>query len=101
MATRRVIEWRGPAAQFFDRGLNLEFHGFRTELEGITMDIKKFVADVAARYRRPTEPTPPRAVVDVDAAHEAGRKAGYEAGHAEGYGAGREAGHDAGHAEGY
>jgi hypothetical protein len=37
------------------------------------MDFKKFVADLAARYRKPTEPTP-AAVVDVDAAHEAGRK---------------------------
>jgi hypothetical protein len=89
------------SGMIFDRGLNLEFHGFRTELEGITMDIKKFVADLAARYRRPTEPTPPEAVVDVDAAHEAGRKAGYEAGHAEGYEVGREAGNEAGYEKGY
>ena len=41
------------------------------------------------------------AVADVNAAHEAGRKVGYETGHAEGYGTGREAGHAAGHAEGY
>ena len=87
--------------------MNLEFHVSQTELEGMIMDIKKFIADLTARYRKLTEQTPssslpsPGAVGDVNAAHEAGRKAGYEAGHAEGYRAGREAGHEAGHAEGY
>jgi hypothetical protein len=85
--------------------LNLEFHGSRTELESTTMDIKKFIADLTARYRQLMEQTPSTslggAVADINAAHEAGLKAGYEAGHAEGYGAGREAGHEAGHAEGY
>jgi flagellar assembly protein FliH len=69
------------------------------------MDIKKFIADLTARYRKLMEQTPRTslagAVADVNAAHEAGRKVGYETGHAEGYGAGREAGHEAGHAEGY
>ena len=54
------------------------------KLEGITMDFKKFITDLAARYRKPTERTPTGPIVDVDAAHEAGRKAGHEAGHAEG-----------------
>ena len=85
----------------FDRRLNMEFHGSRIELEGITMDFKKFIADLAARYRKLTEPTPTGPVVDVDAAYEAGRKAGYEAGNAEGYEAGRKAGYEDGHAEGY
>jgi len=85
----------------FDRCLNLEFHGSRTELEGITMDFKKFIADLAARYRKPTEPTPPGAVADVDAAHEDGRRAGYEVGRAEGYEFGRNEGYETGHAEGY
>ena len=53
------------------------------------MDVKKFFADLVAMYRKPTEPPPPASVVDVGAAHEAGRKAGYEAGHAEGYEAGQ------------
>jgi flagellar biosynthesis/type III secretory pathway protein FliH len=69
------------------------------------MDIKKFIADLTARYRKLMEQSPRTslagAVADVNAAHEAGRKVGYETGHAEGYGAGREAGHEAGHAEGY
>ncbi len=65
------------------------------------MDFKKFIADLAAMYRKPTEPTPARAVVDVDAVHEAGRRAVYEAGHAEAYEAGRKAGYENGHAEGY
>ena len=85
----------------FDRGLNLEFHGSRTELEGITMDFKKFITDLAARYRTPTEPTAQRAVVDVDAVHEVGRKAGHEAGHAEGYEAGRKAGYEDGRTDWY
>jgi flagellar biosynthesis/type III secretory pathway protein FliH len=66
----------------------------------MTMDVKKFFADLFA-IRKPTEPPPPASVVDVDAAHEAGRKVGYEAGHAEGYEAGRKAGYEDGHAEGY
>ena len=57
----------------------------RTELEGMTMDVKKFFADLVAMYRKPTEPPSPASVVDVDAAHEAGRKAGYEAGYKKGY----------------
>jgi len=48
------------------------------------MDFKKFITDLAARYRKLTEPTPTGPVVDVDAVHEVGRKAGHEAGHAEG-----------------
>ena len=48
------------------------------------MDLKKFIADLAAGYRKLT-------------GYEAGRKAGHDAGRAEGY----EAGHDAGRAEGY
>lgn len=86
----------------FDRRLIQEFHGPRTELEDITMDIKKFITDLAAGYRKLTEQTPssslapPRAVADVDAAHEAGRKAGYEVGHAEGYEAGYKMGYDEG-----
>jgi flagellar biosynthesis/type III secretory pathway protein FliH len=69
------------------------------------MDIKKFIADLTARYRKLMEQTPRTslagAVADVNAAHEAGRKVGYETGHAEGYEAGRKLGHEAGHAEGY
>ena len=55
------------------------------------MDFKKLIADLATRYRKLTEPisssslAPPGQVVDVDAAHEAGRKAGYEAGYKKGY----------------
>ena len=55
------------------------------------MDFKKLIADLAARYRKLTEPIsssslePPGHVVDVDAAHEAGRKAGYEVGYKKGY----------------
>jgi hypothetical protein len=55
------------------------------------MDFKKLIADLAARYRKVSEPifssslAPPGQVVDVDAAHEAGRKAGYEAGYKKGY----------------
>jgi flagellar biosynthesis/type III secretory pathway protein FliH len=87
--------------------MNLEFHSSQAELEGMTMDIKKFIGDLTVRYRKFTEQTPssslasPGAVGDVNAAHEGGRKARYEAGHAEGYRAGQEAGHEAGHAEGY
>jgi hypothetical protein len=92
----------------FDRYLNLEFHVLRTELEDITMDVKKFFADLFA-IRKPNDPPSPALVVGVDAAHEAGRKVGYEAGraegyeagHAEGYEAGRKAGYEDGHAEGY
>jgi hypothetical protein len=60
------------------------------------MDFKKFITDLAARYRTPTEPTAQSAVVDVDAVHEAGRKAGYEDGHAEGHEAGYNKGYDEG-----
>lgn len=60
------------------------------------MDVKKFFADLVAMYRKPIEPPPPASVVDVGAAHEAGRKAGYEAGHAEGYEAGYKKGYDEG-----
>jgi hypothetical protein len=63
------------------------------------MDFKKFVADLAAKYRKPTEPTPRRTFVDVDATHEAGRGAGHEVGHAEGYEAGRKAGYEDGRAD--
>jgi flagellar biosynthesis/type III secretory pathway protein FliH len=45
------------------------------------MDLKKFIADFAAGYRKLT-------------GYEAGRKAGHDAGRAEGYEAGRKAGHD-------
>ena len=60
------------------------------------MDVKKFFADLVAMYRKSIEPPPPASVVDVGAAHEAGRKAGYEAGHAEGYEAGYKKGYDEG-----
>ena len=57
----------------------------RIELqEGIIMDFKKFITDLAAIYRMPTARTPVGPIVDVDAVHEVGRKAGHEAGHAEG-----------------
>ena len=102
----------------FDRGLNLEFHGSRTELEGIAMDFKKFIADLTAGYRKLTGQTSssslasPGTVEEVDAAtaaHEARLQVGYEAGHAEGYEdgyahgyeAGREAGHELGYKKGY
>ena len=55
----------------------------RTALERITMDVKKFFADLIAMYRKPTESPAPAPVVDVDAAAEAGQNARYEAGHAE------------------
>jgi hypothetical protein len=45
------------------------------------MDLKKFIADLAAGYRKLT-------------GYEAGRKAGHDAGRTEGYGAGQKAGHD-------
>jgi hypothetical protein len=73
----------------------------RTELEGITMDVKKFFADLIAMYRKPTEPPPPAPVVDVDAAPEAGRNAGYEDDHAEGYEVGRQTENEGSNAEGY
>jgi flagellar biosynthesis/type III secretory pathway protein FliH len=60
------------------------------------MDFKKFVADLAARFRKLTEPAE-----DVDAVHEAGRKAGHEAGHAEGYEAGQKAGYEDGRNDWY
>ena len=65
------------------------------------MDFKKLIADLAARYRKLTEPIsssslePPGQVVDVDAAHEAGRKAGYEAGYKKGYDEGLQVGLEA------
>jgi len=69
------------------------------------MDIKKFIADLTAWYRKLMEQTPSTSLAgadaDVNAAHEARRKAGHEAGHAEGYEAGREAGHEAGYEKGY
>jgi flagellar biosynthesis/type III secretory pathway protein FliH len=43
------------------------------------MDLKKFIADLAAGYRKLT-------------GYEAGRKAGHDAGRAEGYEAGQKAG---------
>jgi flagellar biosynthesis/type III secretory pathway protein FliH len=83
----------------------------RTELEGITMDFKKIIADLAAGYRKfsgPATPTsslaPPGPGADVDAAyaaHEAGRQVGHEVGRAEGYEFGRKEGYEVGHAEGY
>jgi hypothetical protein len=111
----RAIAMANPAGESngevlrrdFDRNLNLEFHGSRTELEGITVDFKKFIADLAARYRKLTEPIPssslarPGPVADVDAVREAGRQAGQEVGRAEGYEVGRKAGYEVGHAEGY
>jgi hypothetical protein len=66
-----------------------EFYGMRTELrEGIIMDFKKFITDLAAIYRMPTARTPVGPIVDVDAVHEIGRKAGYEAGRTDWYEAG-------------
>jgi hypothetical protein len=65
------------------------------------MDFKKLIADLATRYRKLTEPisssslAPPGQVVDVDAAHEAGRKAGYEAGYKKGYDEGLQVGLEA------
>ena len=65
------------------------------------MDFKKLIADLAARYRKLTEPisssslAPSGQVVDVDAAHEAGRKAGYEAGYKKGYDEGLQIGLEA------
>jgi hypothetical protein len=82
----------------FDLRLNLEFHGSQFESEGVTMDFKKLIADLAARYRSLTKPisgsslAPPGQVVDVDAAHEAGRKVGYEAGYKKGYDEGHQVG---------
>jgi flagellar biosynthesis/type III secretory pathway protein FliH len=81
--------------------MNREFHGSRIEPEGITMDFKKFIADLAAMYRKPTERTPVGPVMDVDAVHEAGRRAGHDAGHAEGYEAGRKAGYEDGRIDWY
>ncbi len=43
MLPRRIaqaVEWRGPAARAFDRRPNLEFHGSRIELEGVTWTSK-------------------------------------------------------------
>ena len=66
------------------------------------MDVKKFFADLIATFRKPADPPPSAPVVDVDAAHEAGRNAGYEAGHAEGYEVGSNAeGYEAGYKKGY
>ena len=65
------------------------------------MDFKKLIADLATRYRKLTEPisssslAPPGQVVDVDAAHEAGRKAGDEAGYKKGYDEGLQVGLEA------
>ena len=52
------------------------------------MDFKKFIADLAAGYRKLT-------------GYEAGQKVGHDAGRAEGFSAGQKAGHDAGRAEGF
>jgi hypothetical protein len=65
------------------------------------MDVKKFFADLFAMYRKPTEPPPPAAVEDADAAPEAGRNAGYEADHAEEDEASRNAEYEDDLAEGY
>jgi hemoglobin len=87
-----------PRRPFDRRLMNLEFHGSRFESEGVTMDFKNLIADLAAKYRRLTEPSSssslatPGQVVDVDAAHEAGRKAGYEAGYKKGYDEGHQVG---------
>jgi hypothetical protein len=65
------------------------------------MDFKKLIADLAARYRKLTEPisssslAPPGQVVDVDAGHETGRKAGYDAGYKKGYDEGLQVGLEA------
>jgi hemoglobin len=65
------------------------------------MNFKKLIADLAAKYRKLTEPisssslAPSGQVVDVDAAHEAGRKAGYEAGYKKGYDEGLQVGLEA------
>ncbi len=83
------------------------------ELEGITMDFKKFVADLAARFRNLNEPTPssslapPVPCADIDGAyaasvaHELGRRAGHEVGRAEGYELGRDVGYEVGRQAGY
>jgi hypothetical protein len=60
------------------------------------MDFKKFITGLAARYRTPTEPTAQRAIVDVDAVREVGRKTGYEDGRTDWYQAGRKTGYDEG-----
>ena len=68
----------------------------RTELrEGIIMDFKKFITDLAAIYRMPAARTL-GPIVDVDAVHEIGRKAGYEAGRTDWYEAGYNKGYDEG-----
>jgi hemoglobin len=65
------------------------------------MDFKKLIADLAARYRKLTEPisssslAPPGQVVDVDAAYKTGRNAGYEAGYKKGYDEGLQLGLEA------
>ena len=65
------------------------------------MNVKKFFADLVAIYRKPAAQTPIRPIVDVDAVHEVGRKAGHEAGHADGYVAGRKAGYEDGRTDWY
>ena len=61
------MPWRNGAVlqRDFDRGLNLEFDGSRTELEGITMDFKKFVSagkpDTRAAKLKGTRPATIRA----------------------------------------
>jgi hypothetical protein len=37
--------------EWFDHRPNVEFHGSRIELEGVTMDFKKLIADLTAKYR--------------------------------------------------
>ena len=60
------------------------------------MDFKKFITDLAAIYRMPTARTPVGPIVDVDAVHEVGRKAGHEAGRTDWYEAGYNKGYDEG-----
>ncbi|WGJ15419.1 hypothetical protein QEV83_03815 [Methylocapsa sp. D3K7] len=63
------------------------------------MDVKKFFADLIATFRKPADPPPSAPVVDVDAAHEAGRNAGYEADRSDEDEASGTAGHEDDHAE--
>ncbi len=65
------------------------------------MDVKKFFADLIATFRKPADPPPSAPVVDVDAAHEAGRNAGYEADRADEDEASGNAGHEDDHAAGH
>jgi hypothetical protein len=70
--------WRAVPGLDFDRALNLQFHDSGIKLEG-TMGFKELIADLVARYRRLTEPSPSSSP-DQAEGYEEGYKKGYDEG---------------------